>query len=1452
MRRLLSLGVVIGVSLTAAATRAAPPAGAGRSAAPPPVPESLRPWIPWAMHGHEEDLCPTLPEGEDRVCAWGGRLELSLSAGGGRFSQTWELYAEGPIPLPGGASQWPLDVKVDGRPAVATVEDEGPPRVRAPAGRHTVTGTFVWKRLPETLQVPPQAALLSLTLAGRPIEFPSRSEADTLFLRKDDDEGEEREEDRLDISVHRMVSDEIPLQLTTRIALNVAGKAREVVLGKSLPAGFVPQALESALPVRIEADGRIRVQLRPGQWVITLTARNPTPVTRIARPRPDGPWKEGEEVWVFQSHPPLRVVTVEGVPGVDPQQTTLPDEWKALPAYVMAPDATMTLAEHRRGDADPAADDLTLRRSLWLDFDGGGLTARDEIRATFRRAWRLSMGPESHLGRANVGGQDQFITRLDVAGAGGDGIEIRQADAVVIAESRVERAGGGIPAVGWDHDFQSVSAQLSLPPGWRLLHATGADSVSASWLRNWTLLDLFLVLITGIGIGKLFGPRTGALALVALALAFPEIGAPRWAWLVVLVAEALVRALPDGSIKRVAALFRLTAWIGLVLVALPFAVQHVRVGLHPALAPDQGAAGQVGWFEETFAPKDRLVRLQAGAGDTTVAEAPPPVTTTNSKGEDLPADKAGGFEGKEEAKPRMKRLRDDNTIARNVDKHWSGEAELEGYADGAAGVLGLANNGTKEKWRSQQNLVTYDPSVLVQTGPGVPRWTGAQVQLAWNGPVERTQRLRLWLLPPWVNTLLAFLRVALVAWLIWRLLGGRRGFADKWRLGPAAPATALLVVVTALAVLLPATARAAEAAPGPYPPQELLDKLHERLTEAPKCEPSCASIGRLSVEASPDRLRLRFDVGAEAATVVPLPGHAKHWLPAQVLIDGKPAGALVRDEDGAPFARLPAGGHQIVMEGPLPARDVVQIPFPLPPHALTTAVHGWRVEGLDEDGQVTENLQLARVQGAPKPGAGGSDAGGLAPTSLPPFVTVVRTLELGLKWVVRTTVTRQSPTGAAIVLEIPHLPGESVITEGVRVSKGKVQVNLGADATSLSWESTLNQAPAIALEAPAAAGGGAWAETWIVNAGPLWHLVYSGIPPVQPAAGDQQRVPIFRPWPGEKVTIAISRPAGTGGQTLTVDDAQLTLAPGIRSTSATLTVNLRSSRGGEHAFALPAGATLEHVRINGIVQPLRQDGATVTVPVAPGSTAVQLTWREPDGLGPRFQAAGVDLRGPAVNAGVQINLPADRWVLLVGGPRLGPGVLFWSVLIVLVLAGVALGRSPWTPLRARHWILLGIGVVQTSVPAAVLVAGLFLALGWRRSRPQSPASPAWRHDLWQVGFAIWTVVAIVILASGVGQGLLGHPDMLIAGNGSSSGSSGTTLVWFADRVTGTLPRPWVVSAPLLVYRLAMLAWSLWLALAVIRWARWIWACFSERGIWRPLITKKPAPAAPPPPAAPTT
>jgi hypothetical protein len=58
---------------------------------------------------------------------------------------------------------------------------------------------------------------------------------------------------------------------------------------------------------------------------------------------------------------------------------------------------------------------------------------------------------------------------------------------------------------------------------------------------------------------------------------------------------------------------------------------------------------------------------------------------------------------------------------------------------------------------------------------------------------------------------------------------------------------------------------------------------------------------------------------------------------------------------------------------------------------------------------------------------------------------------------------------------------------------------------------------------------------------------------------------------------------------------------------------------------------------------------------------------------------------------------------------------------------------------------------------------------------------------------------------------------------------------------------------MLVYRGAMLAWSLWLALALLRWLRWGWLAFSSGGLWRNVPRKPPrvpvAMAVPVPPSS---
>ena len=189
---------------------------------------------------------------------------------------------------------------------------------------------------------------------------------------------------------------------------------------------------------------------------------------------------------------------------------------------------------------------------------------------------------------------------------------------------------------------------------------------------------------------------------------------------------------------------------------------------------------------------------------------------------------------------------------------------------------------------------------------------------------------------------------------------------------------------------------------------------------------------------------------------------------------------------------------------------------------------------------------------------------------------------------------------------------------------------------------------------------------------------------------------------------------------------------------------------------------------------------------------------------------------------------APRWLLWLAGPRLGPRVHVWSALVVLALLGLALARSRLTPLRTHDWILLGLGLLQLGLPEALLLPVALLALG-KRSQQSEPGR-AWLYDLGQLALVALLIVAAVTLVAAVEKGLLQTPEMQVMGNGSSPNQ----LNWYLDRVGGGLPRPAVLSLPMFAYRAAMLAWALWLALACVRWARWIWATFKQHGLWRPL------------------
>ena len=433
-------------------------------------------------------------------------------------------------------------------------------------------------------------------------------------------------------------------------------------------------------------------------------------------------------------------------------------------------------------------------------------------------------------------------------------------------------------------------------------------------------------------------------------------------------------------------------------------------------------------------------------------------------------------------------------------------------------------------------------------------------------------------------------------------------------------------------------------------------------------------------------------------------------------VDGKPAAPLSRTDDGTLWLVLSPGTNRVEMTGPLSARETIAIALPLKPRFVTARVRGWTLDGLHEDGAADESLKLSRTGG----GAAHARPDESGAVSLAPFLRVTRTLHLGLKWEVETVVRRETPTGAPVVIDVPLLAGEAVTTAGVRVDKAKavVNVSLGPDATETQWRSTLAESPALRLRAEPAFAR-LWAETWLLDLGPTWHATFDGIPPIQRADADGARIAEWRPWPGEEVRIALSRPAGAGGQTLTIDSGQLAVAPGTRMTRSVLTLAIRSSRATQHTITLADGAELEGVAADGQATPLHfeNDGRRLVLPIAPRKQTYVISWREPTPLAAIFRAPAVDVGVPATNIVTYVQLTdAPRWILWAAGPRLGPAVHIWSIVIVLVVLGWVLRRTRLTPLRWWDWTLLGIGMAQLPLQAAGIVALFLLALGMARAR----------------------------------------------------------------------------------------------------------------------------------------
>jgi hypothetical protein len=1368
------------------------------------VPSPLEPWRNWAMAGQEFRDCSLIAgyqgaSAQDFVCAWPGILQIQASADAAQFSMSWQVQAESWVPLPGDEEFWPQDVRVNGL-GMPVVDRGGTPQLRLKPGTYALTGRIGWAHRPQALTLPPTIGIVHLLVDGQAI-VPAQFEGGALVLGRSASEAPEA--DAMELRVYRRLQDDVPMSLETRIQISASGQAREELIGPVLPPGFVPTSLsvDAGWPARLEPDGRLRIQVQPDVTVVRVHARALKPLLSTAIGATAKPWP-GQEIWSYASTPEQRVTSASGPAQVDPKQAQVPEEWHKLPAFALTPGLSLNIEIRSRGLGANENNRLQLNREAWLDFSGGGWTLRDGINGMMRQGWRLDAQPPYRLEDARDLSSNQalLVTKGD---AQATGVEWRTPLVSMSAGLRVQPATFKLPVSGWRQTFDAVNMTLYLPHGYRLLAAPGADVDNGSWVSRWSLLDIFLVAIVSLFAWRALGLAGAALTLGYLLVAYHEPNAPLYSLGVVLALMLLNRALPAGRLQRFGEWARKGALLLLALLIVPFAAAQLRMALYPQL---EGNIVQPQYAEATLVSQ--------------MAPPPPPAAPARAGAE------AEEFQYKGEAA-------DAAASPESVSEASGGR--LDALRDKAAALDTIVLSGTLN--RRADVMDRYGQNTVVQAGRGLPNWRGGRTyQLNWGGPVTAEQSVRLLISPPWLTRLLRVLSVLALAWLLLRLSGARLPSLPSRK----APAMVSLAMLSLLAIALPVDARAQ-----PMPNNELLQELRNRLIRPAECAPQCAAIAAALIDARDGRLQVTLDIHAQTQVGVPVPMDVKSLSLDNVQVDGISIPILARV--GAGFSLpLTRGVHRVQLNYEI-SGDRVALAFPMRPHAIEFSGDGWQASGISDDRLLTETLSLNRLRSET-----GTKSSGVPAQEFPPYVRVERTITLGLDWSVNNVVRRVAPKLGGFSVKLPVIDGEKVMTPGLLVRKGELEVPIPDGADLATWDSTLDKsgaldkagafdkADALSLTAPDLADH---AEVWRVRVSPLWRAQFSGVPESvlqRKDAGNEWHEFIFYPLPGETLKLTVGKPEPVAGSTQAIEKVSLQTSVGLRASEYTLNLQLRASQGGERVLTLPAQDELLAVTRNGESLNLRLENGKLSLPVQPGEQAYEIRFRDTSSAGLHNRTPPIALGLPAANISLGLSLPDNRWVLATHGPQAGPAVLYWGELLVLLLVAYGLSKLGWTPLKLRDWLLLGIGFSTFSWAALAVVVAWLFAMAWRERHGAAVENNV-RFDSLQVVLAWLSLAAIVALITAIPYGLLGRPDMHIV---NPIGGRGV-LSWFADQSSDALPQAGAFTLPLWLYRAAMLAWALWLANAVLGWFRWALRAWIAGGYWRPLRERKPNPASPP-------
>ncbi len=1264
------------------------------------IPDNLKPWVKWVSRDLEINKCNfNFRNFEERICSWESKLNLALNSSGGNFTYNVILDDKGTINLPGSLQFWPQAVKVNNKLEPIT-NINGTPTIYLEAGEYQISGDYFWATLPDKFNLPPNVALLNITLDGEKLSFPNVQNGH-LTLNQSTTEVVTAEINYLDLKVFRRIEDNLPAKLETIVKLEISGKSREIKLNQiSLP-GFALTNISSELPINIDQQGNIIVQARAGSYTIQTESYRSAALEAVSFPTGED-WVPFE-LWSFASNPSLRVVDLSGASAIDPTLYNIPSEWQNLNTYKIEPTQTLQIIERKRGEAKQSSNSLNLNRVVKLNFDGSSFSIRDQVSGQIASDQHLTIDPDYNLGNVNINGIDQLITKTSTSGEL-VGIEVRPGDLNLTANSQVANI-KELNFPGWKSEFNSISNSLYLAPGWQLFHIWGVDYVNGSWFAKWTLLDIFLVMLTVVAIFKVYNWQSSLLAFSALLLFEKTIFSITGIILFATALAALAFYVKHQRFVSFCNKFKFTIIAGTALFVLVAIFNDIKLAIHPQL---KGV-----YFNQE-------------------------------------ADYAyGNFEGRADSVAPASQIME--------------SADMPSASGGLIGSLSrMKKSATYESEESKVNVAKqlYQTNIdqAVQTGRGVSNWQSSNsYSFGWRTPVIQDQKIEFSLISPTQNIFLSFLRAILIMLLLARFLFNSLPFRIPMSKG--------LAILFCL-LISQTEVMAQEADPnGIFPNDRILQDLSNYVSknqqEAPECLPNCANIAQFEIDLEEQKFKLSFEVHSLSDSYFTLPFNRTDFSVEEITINDTSEALRLKTSGELLLVALKQGINNLVLSGTLKDRETINLAFPVIPSYGKFQVKDWIVTGISDSGKVDQVISLTKIQKtiAQKSAPDSNEKDTVKPLKLAQQFTISRQIELAYDATITTTIQRISPANSSFEIRYALLKDESLVTPGVEVKNGDLIAEFKPNEYQKTFKSILKATDKVELTA---ANNKIWNEIWYLSASNLWHFDYTGTPRIY----FNQEIPEWHPRPGESLAIKLEKPIGIVGTTKTIESLNLTANLGKDLQKYSLNFLIKSSKGEIHPLDLPVGIEITSVKINQLAQSFKADSSKIDLNLIPGSQTIDIEWREKKALNKYYKLPEIKLNAPTANLNLNYQLSERSWVVATGGTNYGPAVLFWGYFPLAIFLAFILSRFKDLPLKFYQWCLLLIGLSQVNIGLNLMVITWFVFLGLRAKTKLS--NHTLRFPLMQIFLAFWSFWAFQALYQAIKTGLLGSPVMKIAGNYSSS------------------------------------------------------------------------------------